>query len=1446
MKKILLIFSFLVIVFGVNKAWSQVSVISTGGSSSSASYSTLGAAITAVNSGVHGGTIEITIHSNTIETASVSIDSSGSVGGAIYSSILIKPADSSTVNKVVSTSVSGIILLNLQGADNVTIDGRPLGLGTNNFLTFSHTNTTTAASFTCRLINGASNNTIKYVNFLNGTFTMAGGVNFQLSTSAATSGNSNDSIYNCVFNGGRACLQAAGTLANPMTNIYVGNNLITNWSLQGATFSAIRNLTVVGNTINQLTTAPLNVAPQGMFLTINVDASNWNITKNRIERIRIFGATTALNVFGVIISPAVAAPATIPVLNFVNNIVSITDTATSTANRIVGIQYQGTTNPLVLNFQHNTIRISGTQLVSANGNPTSIGFYKTNSAVTSNLNFRNNLISNTRTGTANQHIAVWNQTAATGINTMDYNTYWAASVFKVALIGTFYDVTTSYRLAAFPQEQHSIIATPFFTTTTDILLSTTLNSPSNFIGTPIATVTTDYFDTPRSTTIPYRGAFEGPPIVNFQDAKVVEVYTFGKLPIPYAVPHQLRANISNDGIDTLFNQWVRLNITGANTFSDSTLIAMIPPNGNVTATLPAYSPANTGINNIVVSVPPDSTNNNNTKSFTQLVTNNSYAYADPTKPAIGGVGFNGVSGDFIAKYPLAGSNSINQVGVNFFGGGNTYQIVIYDNLNDTPGVLLWNSPTLTSIAGVNTIPVMPAVAVSGTFYVGVRQIGTTNVNFAYQSEDPIRNQTFFYKAVTVNSWADFASTNSAFRFMVEPRLTLANDVGMTDVIAPCNTIIQGSSPVSPVVTIFNYGLNAQTSIPITCSITGPSTNYSQTTTFAGPIASNGLAPISFPTFNPTTVGTYTLRAWSSLSTDAERGNDTLSFTFVVTNLAAPTTGTGTTVLLNGTSNFMEVDGFGAMSIGGNKVSVEAWVKPNSITSRMTLCSKDQDTLNPSYNIEINPGGSITFTTGTSAGNVTLTSTKTLFPLIYSHIAAVYDGATMRLLINGDTAGEIAQTGNLVTNFNPFFIGQSANGNRFFGGNIDEMRVWDTVRTNVQIRTNMHSRLANMASSRLVAYWRFDDNAGIYAADASGNCNVAKGNANISWANSPLPIYASSVYSYQAAASNINFTGTKLGLELVNLIGTGNFGVYYFPGVPYGTTPITAPGGITNVHDNFWLVYKYGTFSFDSAMATFQLNPGNLSVNANTGNVFAYTRNYYEDANWGLIQGFLGRVDSVNIASQRVRLVLGSTTQFNNQFSIGANNSPLPVTYKSILVKKVDDGALINWSTASEMDNSHFIIERSLDGKNFEAIAQVKGMGTSNKLVEYKHLDAEAFNLGVKTLYYRIAQVDFDGTTSLSKIVSLALEENQEMILNTVQPNPFESGISVGFTLPSATEVSVEVMNLNGQTLLTQSIQGTEGYNQVSVPETSSLPAGVYFLKLGANGKTTLEKLVKLQ
>lgn len=1446
MKKSLLLLLLILSVY-LGKLSAQVSVISSGGSTLTASYTTLNAAFTAVNNGTHTGTIEVTIHTNTTEIASCSLDSSGAPGGALYTSILIKPADTATVQKVVSTLTSGIILLNLQGADNVTIDGRPMGIGTNRFLTFQHLNNTTSASFTMRLINGASNNTFRYVNFINNTFTLAGGVNVQFSTSAATSGNQNDSIYNCEINGGRSALQIAGTLANPMNNIVVMDNLITNWANQGMGVSAVLNFTIVGNTINMLTTGPLNVGPQGMFLTMNVVGSVGNVHKNFIGRFRVFGNTTALNLFGMVVSPAAAAPAIVPVLNMTNNLIAITDTATSTANRIVGIQYQGTTNPLVFNCYHNTIRIGGNQLVAPNGNPTTIGFYKTNTAATSNTSFKNNLIQVDRTGSANQHVAIWNSSPANGINSFDYNTYWSPTLFKVAWVTTFYDVTAGFRLAAAPNEQHSIIASsPFLNTGTAVLNQASAQFiPSNYIGTSGTGVTTDLYNNARSSAIPYRGAFEGNPIVNFKDAKVVEVYTFGKLPVPYAVPHEVRANISNEGIDTLFGQKVLLNISGANSFADSLYIDTLAPAATRIVSFTGFSPTVAGGNLVTVSVPFDSTNSNNVKTVGQLVTFNSYAYAEPGVAPVGGVGYNGNSGDFVAKYPLAGSNSINQVGVNFFAGGNPYQIVIYDNANDTPGVLLWTSPTYNSVAGVNTIPVSPAVPVSGTFYVGVRQIGTTNVSFAYQNENPIRDKTFFYKAVTVSSWTDFAVTNSAFRFMVEPRLTQANDLGMTEVLAPCNSVVQGSPAIAPVVRLFNYGLNAQVSIPVGISITGP-VNYNQTSTYNGPLASNDAALISFPTFNPTTVGTYTLKAWASLSTDTERSNDTVTYTFVVTNLAAPTTGTGTVVSLNGINNKLAVKGTTQLDLTTNRMTFEAWVRPTSTASKAYIFSKDADTLNPGYNLMMLPGGTLSFTTSTNVGVVTLNSTRTLTNLLWSHVAAIYNGSKMVLMINGDTAGEVAQTGSLTSNANDFVVGMSSQDNYPFSGSFDEIRMWDTVRSEMDIRANMHSRLANRASPYLVGYWRFDDATGLTAADASGNCLTLTAPNVINWAPSTLALF-SNTYQYQVVGSTgtLPMPNVKLNLNLVNLFGTGALGVYYFNSSPNGTSPATTPGGISSVHDRFWLIYKYGTFGFDSAQAVFQLNPGNLSVNANTANVFAYSRPYYDDGAWGLITGFIGYVDSIDVTNQRVRVNLGSSNQFNTSFAIGANNSPLPVSWKSFTAEKVEKSALLHWETASELNNSHFILERSLDAKTFEAIEKVKGAGTSARTNSYKFMDENAFAFGNQRVYYRITQVDYDGQSSTSQVVSLDLEEGMDAEINSVVPNPFAETINVTFTLPAKSTVTIEVIDVKGQAYVTKAIEANSGFNQVNLQETTGLPAGIYFLKLSNGSSVSTTKLVKL-
>jgi hypothetical protein len=130
---------------------------------------------------------------------------------------------------------------------------------------------------------------------------------------------------------------------------------------------------------------------------------------------------------------------------------------------------------------------------------------------------------------------------------------------------------------------------------------------------------------------------------------------------------------------------------------------------------------------------------------------------------------------------------VNQVNVNFTVSGQPYKIGIWDatGTGDSPGTLLWESASQISTAGISTLLVNPKVNVNGNFYVGVRQTDTTNIAFGYQSEDPVRTNTFFSASPTGSStWTDFAISGNPFRFMIEPGLTLPSDIVETEIASP--------------------------------------------------------------------------------------------------------------------------------------------------------------------------------------------------------------------------------------------------------------------------------------------------------------------------------------------------------------------------------------------------------------------------------------------------------------------------------------------------------------------------------------------------------------------------------------------------------------------------------------------------------------------------------------
>ena len=243
-------------------SFAQVDVTATGGTLN-ASYTTLGAAFAAINAGTHTGTIGIGISASTVEGATPATLNSSGAGSASYTSVTINPtADGVSIS---GNPVTGFGVIQLNGADNVTIDGdNPSTFGTNRNLTVSNTAIATVIAnsviriATSTAVTSADNNTIRNCILL-GNVT---GGNSSLITSTAGSSNSSFGIY-CGGNGGATDVGAPTAITSVTTNtapsgttinaLLVDNNSINQCAraivFNGAAASVSTGVTISNNTI---------------------------------------------------------------------------------------------------------------------------------------------------------------------------------------------------------------------------------------------------------------------------------------------------------------------------------------------------------------------------------------------------------------------------------------------------------------------------------------------------------------------------------------------------------------------------------------------------------------------------------------------------------------------------------------------------------------------------------------------------------------------------------------------------------------------------------------------------------------------------------------------------------------------------------------------------------------------------------------------------------------------------------------------------------------------------------------------------------------------------------------------------------------------------------------------------------------------------------------------
>lgn len=177
---------------------------------------------------------------------------------------------------------------------------------------------------------------------------------------------------------------------------------------------------------------------------------------------------------------------------------------------------------------------------------------------------------------------------------------------------------------------------------------------------------------------------------------------------------------------------------------------------------------------------------------------------------------------------------------------------------------------------------------------------------------------------------------------------------------------------------------------------------------------------------------------------------------------------------------------------------------------------------------------------------------------------------------------------------------------------------------------------------------------------------------------------------------------------------------------------------------------------------------------------------------------------------------------------------LPIELIQFAANLKESGVLITWTTATELNNDYMALERSANGKDFLEIARIKGKGTTDETQHYQYFDPNPL-AGIN--YYRLRQVDFDGTHDHSKVVAITLDKGELM---SIFPNPAKDRINIQTSLTLLPQ-EVYLLDALGRRIAVN-LQGTPGWYEINLP--AELPTGNYWLRLQDRAQTHRLVVVK--
>jgi hypothetical protein len=186
---------------------------------------------------------------------------------------------------------------------------------------------------------------------------------------------------------------------------------------------------------------------------------------------------------------------------------------------------------------------------------------------------------------------------------------------------------------------------------------------------------------------------------------------------------------------------------------------------------------------------------------------------------------------------------------------------------------------------------------------------------------------------------------------------------------------------------------------------------------------------------------------------------------------------------------------------------------------------------------------------------------------------------------------------------------------------------------------------------------------------------------------------------------------------------------------------------------------------------------------------------------------------------------------------------VPVELYSFTVQAQNQKIILKWTTATELNNNGFEIQRRVTENDFATIGFVRGEGTTTNQTEYSYIDKD---LTDGKYYYRLKQIDFNGTYEYSSVVEVDVRSLDDYTLEQNYPNPFNPATTIGYVLKEKTNTKLILFSTIGEEIavLVNEVQ-EKGFHKVNF-NASAFTSGVYFYRLHAGDFVETKKMILLK